>query len=162
MLWSPIWTGGLPSALRAFRLDWGLPSGLGAYRLGGGASRLGWGVPSGLEAVWAEDFTSGLRTSRLEWGPSVRAGGLPSGRRVLWSGRRGLPSGLGSASGLGVSQLVFTRLRGKFAERDSHGVCPIRRAISSQTMEVFSEALITPAEGLRYPQRGHAPPFADP
>ena len=29
-------------------------------------------------------------------------------------------------------------------------------------MEVFLEALITPVEGLRYPQRGHAPPFADP
>ena len=30
-------------------------------------------------------------------------------------------------------------------------------------MEVFPEVLITPVEGLRYPQGGgHAPPFADP
>ena len=41
-------------------------------------------------------------------------------------------------------------------------VCPIRRAINSTKMEVFPEALITPAEGLRYHQRGHTPPFADP
>ena len=31
----------------------------------------------------------------------------------------------------------------------------------SKEMEVFPEALIAPAEGLRYPQRGHALPFAD-
>ena len=53
-------------------------------------------------------------------------------------------------------------LRGNFAGRNSHDICSITRAIKYKNMEDFPEALITPAEGLRYPQRGHAPPFADP
>ena len=43
-----------------------------------------------------------------------------------------------------------------------HDVCPISGVINFLKMEFFSQALITPAEGLHYPQRKHAPPFADP
>ena len=54
-----------------------------------------------------------------------------------------------------------SRLRAKFAGQNSDDIRPIRRPINSR-MEVFPEALIIPTEGLRYLQRGHVPPFADP